>query len=124
MHPNDAGGGPYLFFAVEDMDAAIARVEELGGEILPFDNGGDESEDAVRSSGVSSSARTTRARRSGSTGRLLMARVVRHESERDIWEMVHGAPDPRLGGYVLATAPTTSGPAASPAAGSSPATAS
>ena len=30
-----------------------------------------------------------------------MARVVRHESERDGWEMVHGAPDPRLGGYVL-----------------------
>ena len=30
-----------------------------------------------------------------------MARVVRHESERDVWEMVHGAPDPRLGGYVL-----------------------
>jgi AraC-like DNA-binding protein len=30
-----------------------------------------------------------------------MARVVRHQSERDRWEMVHGAPDPRLGGYVL-----------------------
>ena len=30
-----------------------------------------------------------------------MARVVRHESERDRWEMVHGAPDPRLDGYVL-----------------------
>ena len=30
-----------------------------------------------------------------------MARVVRHESERDVWEMIHGAPDPRLGGYVL-----------------------
>ena len=30
-----------------------------------------------------------------------MARIVRHESERDVWEMVHGAPDPRLGGYVL-----------------------
>ena len=33
MHPNDAGGGPYLFFAVEDMDAALARVRELGGEV-------------------------------------------------------------------------------------------
>ena len=33
MHPNDAGGGPYVFFAVEDMDAAIARVRELGGEV-------------------------------------------------------------------------------------------
>jgi AraC-like DNA-binding protein len=30
-----------------------------------------------------------------------MARVVIHESERDRWEMVHGAPDPRLHGYVL-----------------------
>ncbi len=30
-----------------------------------------------------------------------MARVVRHESERDRWEMVHAAPDPRLDGYVL-----------------------
>jgi AraC-like DNA-binding protein len=29
-----------------------------------------------------------------------MARVVRHESERDAWEMIHGAPDPRLAGYV------------------------
>jgi AraC-like DNA-binding protein len=29
------------------------------------------------------------------------SRVVRHESERDRWEMVHGAPDPRLQGYVL-----------------------
>jgi AraC-like DNA-binding protein len=30
-----------------------------------------------------------------------VARIVRHESERDVWEMIHGAPDPRLGGYVL-----------------------
>jgi AraC-like DNA-binding protein len=30
-----------------------------------------------------------------------MTRVVRHESERDRWEMIHGAPDPRLAGYVL-----------------------
>jgi AraC-like DNA-binding protein len=29
------------------------------------------------------------------------SRVFRHESERDRWEMVHGAPDPRLRGYVL-----------------------
>ena len=50
MHPNDAGGGPYLFFAVEDIDAAIGRVVELGGEILP-DMGSDESEDSVRKFG-------------------------------------------------------------------------
>lgn len=30
-----------------------------------------------------------------------MARVVKHESEVDRWEMVHGAADPRLDGYVL-----------------------
>jgi AraC-like DNA-binding protein len=29
------------------------------------------------------------------------SRVVRHASEEDRWEMVHGAPDPRLRGYVL-----------------------
>ncbi|MGH2822020.1 MAG: DUF6597 domain-containing transcriptional factor, partial [Thermoleophilaceae bacterium] len=28
-------------------------------------------------------------------------RVFRHESEQDRWEMVHGAPDPRLRGHVL-----------------------
>jgi uncharacterized protein len=46
MHPNDAGGGPYLFFAVDDMDAAIARVVALGGEILP-DMGSAETEDSI-----------------------------------------------------------------------------
>src|SRR4051812_3273095 len=30
-----------------------------------------------------------------------MARVVRHASERDVWEFVHAAPDPRLDGYVI-----------------------
>jgi AraC-like DNA-binding protein len=29
------------------------------------------------------------------------SRVFRHASEADRWEMVHGAPDPRLRGYVL-----------------------
>jgi predicted enzyme related to lactoylglutathione lyase len=46
MHPNDAGGGPYLFFAVDDMDAALARVRELGGEILP-DMGGEETAESI-----------------------------------------------------------------------------
>jgi len=31
----------------------------------------------------------------------MTARVVRHESERDRWEMVHAEPDPRLRGYAL-----------------------
>ena len=46
MHPNDAGGGPYLFFAVDDIEAAAARVVELGGEILP-DMGSGETEDSA-----------------------------------------------------------------------------
>jgi predicted enzyme related to lactoylglutathione lyase len=41
MHPGDKGATPYLFFAVSDMDAALERVTELGGEIVPFDDGGD-----------------------------------------------------------------------------------
>jgi uncharacterized protein len=31
IHPNDAGASPYVFFAVDDLDAAIAKVNELGG---------------------------------------------------------------------------------------------
>ena len=41
MHPDAPGTGPYVFFAVDDMDAALSRVRELGGEIVPFDDGGD-----------------------------------------------------------------------------------
>ena len=41
MHPGDKGATPYLFFAVEDMDAALQQVVALGGEIVPFDDGGD-----------------------------------------------------------------------------------
>ena len=33
MHPGDKGAWPYLFFAVEDMDAALEQVKALGGEI-------------------------------------------------------------------------------------------
>lgn len=35
------------------------------------------------------------------TVRTQPSRVFRHESEHDRWEMVHGAPDPRLRGHVL-----------------------
>ncbi len=41
MHPGDAGASPYLFFAVEDLDAALEQVVALGGEIVPLDAGGD-----------------------------------------------------------------------------------
>jgi predicted enzyme related to lactoylglutathione lyase len=43
MHPGDAGAVPYLFFAVDDMDAALERVKALGGEIVDFDDGSGES---------------------------------------------------------------------------------
>ena len=31
IHPGDAGASPYVFFAVDDLDAAVAKVSELGG---------------------------------------------------------------------------------------------
>ncbi|MGC1164676.1 MAG: VOC family protein [Solirubrobacterales bacterium] len=37
MHSGDAGASPYVFFAVEDIEAAIARVRELGGEAEDVD---------------------------------------------------------------------------------------
>jgi predicted enzyme related to lactoylglutathione lyase len=33
LHGGDAGASPYLFFRVDDLDAAEARVRELGGEV-------------------------------------------------------------------------------------------
>ena len=44
MHGGDAGASPYLFFAVDDMGAAVARVLELGGAVEDMDvEGGEES---------------------------------------------------------------------------------
>jgi uncharacterized protein len=42
MHGGDAGVAPYLFFRVDDMDAAIRRVRELGGEVEEVDVEGDD----------------------------------------------------------------------------------
>ena len=36
MHPGDKGAWPYVFFRVDDMDAALKRVVELGGEIQGY----------------------------------------------------------------------------------------
>ena len=33
MHPGDKGAWPYVFFAVEDLDAALEHVKRLGGEV-------------------------------------------------------------------------------------------
>jgi len=42
IHGGDPGAGPYLFFAVDDIESAEARVRELGGTIEDVDVGNDE----------------------------------------------------------------------------------
>lgn len=42
MHGGDAGAVPYVFFEVEDMEAALDRVRELGGDVEEMDVEGDE----------------------------------------------------------------------------------
>jgi uncharacterized protein len=42
MHGGDAGAMPYVFFLVDDMEAAIRRVRELGGQVEQVDVEGDE----------------------------------------------------------------------------------
>ena len=39
MHGGDKGAAPYVFFAVDDIDAAADRVRELGGEIEEHGHG-------------------------------------------------------------------------------------
>jgi uncharacterized protein len=41
LHPGDPEAAPYLFFRVDDIDAAADRVRELGGRIDEFDGDGD-----------------------------------------------------------------------------------
>lgn len=43
MHGGDAGASIYAFFRVADMEAALARVRELGGTVDDIDVEGDES---------------------------------------------------------------------------------
>jgi predicted enzyme related to lactoylglutathione lyase len=42
MHGKDQGAAPYLFFRVDDIDAAVERVQELGGSVDDVDVDGDE----------------------------------------------------------------------------------
>lgn len=35
LHGGDPGATPYVFFRVDDMDAALDRVRELGGKVEP-----------------------------------------------------------------------------------------
>ncbi len=45
IHGGDPGASPYVFFRVDDLDAALARVEELGGAREPAgEEGGDDGE--------------------------------------------------------------------------------
>ena len=41
MHGGDKGAAPYVFFVVDDIEAATAKVVELGGEVLEMDVEGD-----------------------------------------------------------------------------------
>lgn len=42
MHGGDPRSSPYLFFRVEDMEAALERVRQLGGSVDDMDVAGDE----------------------------------------------------------------------------------
>jgi predicted enzyme related to lactoylglutathione lyase len=45
IHGGDPGASPYLFFRVDDIDAALARVRELGGTVEEVDY--DDDDDAT-----------------------------------------------------------------------------
>jgi predicted enzyme related to lactoylglutathione lyase len=42
IHGGDSGASPYVFFAVDDIEAAMERVRELGGVVEDMDVEGDE----------------------------------------------------------------------------------
>ena len=42
IHGSDRGSAPYVFFRVDDMEAALARVRELGGAVDEVDVEGDD----------------------------------------------------------------------------------
>jgi predicted enzyme related to lactoylglutathione lyase len=46
IHGGDAGSSPYVFFVVDDMDAAADRVRELGGTVEGMDVEGDAEQQA------------------------------------------------------------------------------
>ena len=47
IHGGDQGGGIYVFFAVDDLQAAAERIRELGGEAEPLP-GGDDPENVTK----------------------------------------------------------------------------
>jgi predicted enzyme related to lactoylglutathione lyase len=48
LHPGDPEAAPYLFFRVDDVEAAAARVRELGGSIVELDVGGEDEDSVAR----------------------------------------------------------------------------
>jgi uncharacterized protein len=48
MHGGDAGASPYVFFRVDDIDAAIERVRELGGEVEEIEDVEGDEESSAR----------------------------------------------------------------------------
>lgn len=66
LHGGDAGASPYLFFRVDDMDAALERVRELGGTVDEIP-GAEEDPQSVAAFGCFLCAATTRARPSACT---------------------------------------------------------
>ena len=68
IHGQDQGAAPYLFFRVDDIDAAVEKVQELGGTVDDTDVEGRRGIDCDASVG-SSCARTTRGRHSVCTNR-------------------------------------------------------
>ena len=48
IHGGDPGASPYLFFAVDDLDAAVDRVRALGGEVEEVDDDGEDEDSIAR----------------------------------------------------------------------------
>ncbi|WP_139416988.1 VOC family protein [Agromyces laixinhei] len=47
VHGGDPGAAPYVFFRVDDLDAAVARVERLGGTVSAVEGADDEASIAI-----------------------------------------------------------------------------
>ncbi|MBV7694436.1 VOC family protein [Streptomyces sp. TRM70350] len=47
MHGGDEGASPYLFFRVDDIEAATAKVRELGGTVQDIGEEGEEDPESV-----------------------------------------------------------------------------
>ena len=48
LHGGDPGANPYVFFRVDDIDAALETVRELGGEKVDMDLGAEDAETVAR----------------------------------------------------------------------------